>query len=164
MPSQESWRRLQEAIVGIQRITNSRKIDILRAERSGVPLSLVTTGVLRPVVEAGPLRAAELAERARMQPAALSRQLAILEREGCIERVRDPADRRASLVRSTARGRAVHRRVRVAAEELFAAQLASWSGDELDNLSGLLERLIADLRAPPVVPEPPSPMKTQRRR
>lgn len=148
----DSTRRVKDAIVALQRITNSRRLDVLRAQRSGVPLGLVATGVLYQVVESGPLRAAALAERSRMQPAALSRQLGILEREGCIERLPDPDDGRGLLVRPTARGRAVHDRIQAADAELFAAQLARWDGTELDTLADLLERLVADLRAPAPTP------------
>lgn len=134
--------------MAMQRLTNSRKLDVLRAERSGLPLSLVTTGVLYQVVESGPLRAGTLAERTRMQPAALSRQLRNLERQGCLERVPDPSDGRGSVIRATDHGRAVHQRVRAANDELFAAQLSDWDTEELDRLADQLERLITDLRAP----------------
>lgn len=145
---------MQEAIVAIQRITNSRKLDVLRARHSGVPLSLVATGVLRQIVESGPLRAGALAERARMQPAALSRQLRILEEVGCIERLPDPTDGRGALVGPTPEGRRIHRRVRAANEELFAAQLEGWADGELDHLGGLLDRLVTDLRSPTRALEP----------
>src|SRR4029453_13656496 len=61
--SQDRTRRGKDAIVAVQRITNSRRLDVLRAQRSGVPLSLVATGVLYQVVEWGPLRGATLAPR-----------------------------------------------------------------------------------------------------
>lgn len=134
--------------MAIRRITNSRKLDVLRSERSGVPLSLVTTGVLRQVVESGPLRAGALADRARMQPTALSRQLRILEEAGCIERLPDPADGRGAVIGPTPAGRRTYERVRAANEELFAAQLAGWSDDEVGHLGELLDRLVADLRRP----------------
>lgn len=139
--------------MAIQRITNSRRLDAVRAKRSGVPLGLVATSVLYHVVEGGPLRAATLAERCRMQPAALSRQLGILEREGCIERAPDPSDGRGSLVRATPAGKGVHERIQSTDDVLFAAQLARWDQAQLNQLADLLERLIADLRAP----TPPHP-------
>lgn len=148
MPDRHSTRRLQEAIVALQRLTNSRKIDARRAARSGVPLGLIASGVLRQVVEDGPQRPAPLAERVHMQPTALSRQLGVLERAGCIERVPDPVDGRGHLVRATRRGRSLSRREEAATEELFAAQLAAWSTDEVDQLTDELERLLDDLRAP----------------
>jgi DNA-binding MarR family transcriptional regulator len=152
--SQDSTRRVKDAIVAVQRITNSRRLDVLRAQRSGVPLSLVATGVLYQVVEWGPLRAATLAARSRMQPAALSRQLGILQREGYIERLPDPTDGRGAVVRATAHGRAIHQRIQSADDELFAAQLARWDAGELDRLAELLERLVTDLRAPTPAPVP----------
>jgi len=148
MAREAAIRRVQEGVVAIQRITNSRKLDVLRAERSGVPLGLVAAGVLRQVVDSGPLRAGALAERSRMQPTALSRQIRILEEAGCIERLPDPTDGRGALIGATDRGRTTYQRVRAANEALFAGQLAGWSDDEVEHLGGLLDRLVTDLRRP----------------
>jgi DNA-binding MarR family transcriptional regulator len=151
MPDRHSTRRLQDAIVALQRLTNSRKLDARRAARSGVPLSLIASGVLRQVVEGGDHRPAALAVRVRMQPTALSRQLGVLERAGCIQRLPDPADGRSHLVRATRHGRSVSRREEQATDELFAEHLASWSTAEMDHLTDQFERLLHDLRAPVAV-------------
>jgi DNA-binding MarR family transcriptional regulator len=140
---------VKDAIVALQRVTNSRRIDARRVERSGVPLGLVATGVLYQVVERGPARARVLADQCRMQPAALSRQLGILEAHRYIERAPDPADGRCTLIRATAEGKAAHVRIQVADDQLFAAQLAGWRDREIVLLADLLERLVVDLRAPP---------------
>lgn len=144
----DSTHRVKDAIVALQRVTNSRRIDARRAERSGVPLGLVATGVLYQVVERGPARASLLADQCRMQPAALSRQLRILEAGGHIERAPDPADGRGTVIRATADGKAAHERIQRADDELFAAHLARWDEREIVLLADLLERLVVDLRAP----------------
>lgn len=149
----DSTQRVKDAIVAIQRITNSRKLDAVRAERSGVPLGLVATSVLYQVVERGPLRATTLAGYCRMQPPALSRQLGILQREGCIERAPDPTDGRCSVIRATAAGKAAHDRIQATDDALFAAQLTGWDGGRIDRLAELLEQLVTDLRTP--APRPP---------
>jgi DNA-binding MarR family transcriptional regulator len=140
--------RLQDAIVDLQRITNSRKLHRVRAVRAGVVISPVAGSVLRHIVEEGPVRPALLAERMRMQPSALSRQLKVLEAEGCIERVPIPGDKRGWLVRVTRRGRGIVARLERADDDILAGQLRSWSSADLDTLNGLLDRLIHDLRAP----------------
>ena len=148
--------RLQDAIVDLQRITNSRKLHGLRAGRAGVAITPVAGSVLRHIVEEGPLRPALLAERMRMQPSALSRQLKVLEAEGCIERIPIDGDRRGWLVRVTRRGRGIVARLGRADDEILAEQLRSWTATDLDTLNDLLDRLIRDLRAP-------APTSTRRR-
>jgi DNA-binding MarR family transcriptional regulator len=140
--------RLQIAIVDLQRITNSRKLHGLRAARAGVAISPVAGSVLHHIVEEGPLRPALLAERMRMQPSALSRQLKVLDAEGCIERVPIPGDRRGWLVRVTPRGRGIVQRLERADEDIIADQLRGWSTADLDTLNDLLDQLIHDLRTP----------------
>jgi DNA-binding MarR family transcriptional regulator len=140
--------RLQDAIVDLQRITNSRKLHAMRAARAGVPISPVAGSVLRHIVEDGPSRPALLGNRMRMQPSALSRQLKVLEAEGCIERVPIPGDKRGWFVQVTRRGRGIVQRFERADDDILAAQLRNWSAADLDTLNGLLDRLIHDLRAP----------------
>jgi DNA-binding MarR family transcriptional regulator len=53
-----------------------------------------------------------LAERAEMTKQAMGELVAHLEERGYVDRVPDPADRRAKLVRPTAKGRKVYRVVR----------------------------------------------------
>lgn len=144
--------RLQDAIVDLQRITNSRKLHGVRASRAGVTLSPVAGSVLRHIVDDGPVRPALLAERMRMQPSALSRQLKVLEGEGCIERVPIPGDKRGWLVRVTRRGRGMVQRLERADEDILTGQLRNWSAADLDTLNDLLDRLIHDLRAPAPAP------------
>ena len=140
--------RLLDAIVDLQRITNSRKLHAVRAARAGVAISPVAGSVLRHIVEDGPARPALLGTRMRMQPSALSRQLKALEAEGCIKRVPIPGDKRGWFVRVTRRGRGIVQRFERADDDILAAQLRNWSAADLDTLNGLLDRLIHDLRAP----------------
>ena len=148
MGKRESARRLQLAIVDLQRITNSRRLHGIRSERSGVALSPAAGAVLRHVVDGGPVRPGALADQARMQPPALTRQLKSLEADGCIERVAAPTDRRGALVRATRRGRSLVHRLEAADDQIIGEQLASWTSSDLTLLVDLLDRLVHDLRTP----------------
>jgi DNA-binding MarR family transcriptional regulator len=144
--------RLHNAIVDLQRITNSRKLHGVRAARAGVMISPVAGSVLRRIVGDGPVRPALLAERMRMQPSALSRQLKILEADGCIGRIPIHGDKRGWLVRVTQRGRGIVQRLERADADILTGQLQYWSDTDLDTLNDLLDRLILDFRVPaPVV-------------
>jgi DNA-binding MarR family transcriptional regulator len=149
-------RRVKQALVDLQRITNSRKLHVVRAERAKVAISAVAGSVLRHVVDDGPIRPVDLAERTRMRPPALTRHLKNLEADGCIQRVPAPGDGRGALVVVTAHGRAVIRRLERAEDQILHDQLAAWSAVELEQLVGLLDRLIDDFRAPAPVGAFPS--------
>jgi DNA-binding MarR family transcriptional regulator len=140
--------RLQNAIVDLQRITNSRKLHSVRSARAGVTIAPVAGSVLRHIVEDGPMRPAVLAERMRMQPSALSRQLKVLESDGYIGRVPIHGDRRGWMVRVTHRGRGIVQRLERADADILAGQLRNWSDADLDTLNDLLDRLIRDFRVP----------------
>jgi DNA-binding MarR family transcriptional regulator len=92
----------------------------------------------------GPLRVSEVANRLGVDLSVASRQIASLAAEGYVERREDDRDRRAQMVATTATGRRVlresHRRM-VAA---FTRVLEGWSDDDVDALTGGLERLRGD--------------------
>lgn len=92
-------------------------------------------------------RLTDLAERAQMTPQSMGELIDVLEARGYVERIPDPIDRRAKLIRYTARGWAAHER---GAEGVAAIQ-ASWAqhlGDEkLDHLLALLRDLYEHLQS-----------------
>jgi DNA-binding MarR family transcriptional regulator len=87
-----------------------------------------------------------LAERAQMTKQAMAQLVAHLEATGYVERVADPADRRAKLVRTTARGRAVFAIVRDFVADTDARLDAALGAAKMARLRALLEELNAELR------------------
>jgi DNA-binding MarR family transcriptional regulator len=146
MSTAASRSRLNDAIGALNRFASSRKLDAVHAEQAGIDLNLAAWGVLGKVVAHGPVDLSTLARLAHMQPSALSRQVRLLEDAGHITRSPHPDDARVSVVRPTAAGRDAHRRMHDANDELLVRQLRDWSTDELDHITALLERLVADLR------------------
>jgi DNA-binding MarR family transcriptional regulator len=92
----------------------------------------------------GPLRVSDVAQRLGVDLSVASRQIASLAAEGYVERRDDSRDRRAQLVAVTRSGRRVlresHRRM-VAA---FTRVLDGWSDEDVNALTGGLERLRED--------------------
>jgi DNA-binding MarR family transcriptional regulator len=92
----------------------------------------------------GPQRISEVAHRLGVDLSVASRQIAALAAEGYVERREDGRDRRAQLVAPTRAGRRAlresHRRM-VAA---FGRVLADWSDEDVNALTGGLERLRED--------------------
>jgi DNA-binding MarR family transcriptional regulator len=86
-------------------------------------------------------RSSELAERAGMTKQGMGQLVADLEKKGYIERVEDPADGRAKLVRLTKKGR---RHVRDAGEiigEIEEAYAQRLGNGRLETLRAILEDL-----------------------
>src|SRR5919202_5123816 len=100
----------------------------------------------------GPQRISEVAQRLGVDLSVASRQIAALAAEGYVERREDDRDRRAQLVAVTRAGRRVlresHRRM-VAA---FTRVLGSWSDEDVNALTGGLERLREDFARAAVGP------------
>ncbi|HSA53787.1 MAG TPA: MarR family transcriptional regulator [Yinghuangia sp.] len=146
MTDADSRRAINDAINALKRFVNSRQLDAVHAARSGVPLNLVAIGILYRVIRHGPIRPTELAGLADIQPAALSRQIRILEEIGFIVRVGDAEDGRVSFVEATEAGRTAHARFAAANDALLAEHLKDWTAEELTALAEQMQRLVADLR------------------
>ncbi len=90
-------------------------------------------------------RVSVLAERAQITKQSMAELVAHLERHGYVERVPDPADRRAKLVRATARGREVFRIAREFVAELEQRWTERLGEEKMRRLRELLVELNEDL-------------------
>ena len=90
-------------------------------------------------------RVSVLAERAQITKQSMAELVAHLERHGYVERVPDPDDRRAKLVRATPSGSEIY----AIAREFVAELEAEWAGrlgePKMRRLRELLEELNASL-------------------
>jgi DNA-binding MarR family transcriptional regulator len=100
--------------------------------------------VLQYLDDAG-TQVSELARRAHVTKQSMAELVAHLERHGYVERVPDPADRRAKLVRATARGREVYAIARDVVAELDARWSDQLGAARMRQLRTLLEELNAAL-------------------
>jgi len=104
-------------------------------------------GVLGALSRTGELRLGDLAVMLHVHPSVVTRQVAELQAQGCVERRCDPDDGRSSFVSLTPVGRRaidayIHR-----AEELVAKALERWRPEEVSTLTSLTRRLGQDLEA-----------------
>jgi DNA-binding MarR family transcriptional regulator len=116
--------------------------------------------LLFPLHRDGDQRCSALAARAGVDVSVASRQLAVLERSGYVERRPDPLDGRASLLRVTPAGVAALDAARVLRSDWALTALSGWEEDDARLLTALLDRLVDDLeRTDPasVRPGVPSP-------
>ena len=93
-------------------------------------------------------RVGVLAERAQMTKQAMAELVAHLEAHGYVECVADLGDRRAKLVRTTARGREVFALVREFVADVDARLVERLGQAKLNRLRALLGELDGALRSP----------------
>jgi DNA-binding MarR family transcriptional regulator len=116
----------------------------LRVEDESSGLTAPRLSALSVIVFAGPVTVSELAAAEQVRPPTVSRLVKELEREGLVERSRDPGDERVQRVSATPKGRKLllegrKRRVRRLAEDL--ARLAPGERKLLLEAAEILERL-----------------------
>lgn len=116
-----------------------------RRLRREAPTSLSHGSItaLATVSREGPLRLGDLALAEGVRAPTMTRIVDALVGEGMVERVPDPADGRACLVRATPDGDAVLRGARTARSQVLSARLDRLSGAQRDALVAALPALEA---------------------
>jgi DNA-binding MarR family transcriptional regulator len=117
------------------------------AERGHPEVRAPHGNVLQFLDEAG-TRVSVLAQRAQITKQSMAALVAHLESHGYVERVADPHDRRAKLVRATARGQEVYAIAREFVVELEADWSSRIGKSHMSQLRALLREL-NDAVAPP---------------
>ena len=121
------------------RAMNEELVERL-AER-GHPEVRYPHGNVFQYLDDGGTRVSVLAERAHVTKQAMAQLVAHLEEHGYVERVPDPDDRRAKLVRTTDRGRAVFAVAREFVKEVEARLDARMGQAKVRRLTALLQEL-----------------------
>jgi DNA-binding MarR family transcriptional regulator len=114
------------------------------AERGHPEIRPVHGNVMQFLDDAG-TRVSVLAQRAQMTKQSMAELVAHLERLGYVERVPDPGDGRAKLVRATPRGRELYPIAREVVAELEAEWTRRLGRAKMRRLRALLEELNAAL-------------------
>ncbi|MGW1061578.1 MarR family winged helix-turn-helix transcriptional regulator [Micromonospora rubida] len=122
------------------RMVKQRRAD----DRPSVPIGLV--GMLIQIDQhATGCHARELASRTGLDPSTVSRAVASLVSHGLVERRTDPADRRASWLAITPKGRSGLADAHGWYGELLDRALADWTPGEVAALCAALGRFTRDL-------------------
>ena len=91
----------------------------------------------------GVLTPTEIASAAMVSPSGLTHRLTQLEKMGHIIRQNDPNDRRSSLVRLTPQGRKIADQAIERISQHATQSLSSFSVDEVEALSAVLDKVLA---------------------
>ena len=117
----------------------------LRVEDEALGISAPRLSALSMLVFAGPRRVGELAEAEHVEPPTMTRLVDGMERDGLVAREPDPDDRRAVIVRATAKGRRALTRGRARRVEALATGLRSLPTRDLQTLADgvdVLDRVV----------------------
>jgi len=137
---------IERALEQLFRLNASRKVHQRRAAAAGVVISQPGFQLLRRIQEENGIQIGELARLTEMDPAATGRQIGQLEADGLVTREKHSGDGRAVLVRVTAEGADVRRRLSLVAERHMSDVLAGWSDADRRRLAVLFPRLVDGLR------------------
>ena len=139
----------ERALERLFRLSMSRKEHTRQAAAVGAVVTRAGYAVLRSLHEGGELTMSEVARECVMDPGATARQVKALEDDGLVERRSADRDARLSVVRLTATGRKVHRRI-VAVRTVYMQEvLRDWPAEDRRALGRLVDRLVDDLGAVP---------------
>jgi DNA-binding MarR family transcriptional regulator len=117
----------------------------LRSEDEALGLSASRLSALSVLASMGAMRIGDLARAERVEPPTMTRLVDAMEREGHVARSPDPADRRAVLVRATAKGSRAMRVARARRVDALARELRRLSAAQLRALARgveILERAV----------------------
>jgi DNA-binding MarR family transcriptional regulator len=131
--------------------TLGRLLRMIRRSHVGT-LGPASAAALATVVRSGPLRLGELAYVEGVTPAALSRVVSGLERDGLVVRAADPMDRRSVFVEATPAGRTAIQELLAGRAVVLARLISQLSPAEQEALTagvGVLELLAEAGSTPP---------------
>src|SRR5258707_15120758 len=121
---------VERALARIAHLLNRAKQHHQITTEASVPVDRAAVPLLRQLAESGPMRPGDLAAQLAVEAPHVTRQAQRLEAAGYVERVADPGDRRALLVRLSASGRDAVERILDAGRQSIWQALADWSPEE----------------------------------
>lgn len=120
------------------------RLSIDALERAGLGLSGMHMGALAMIEAAGPMPQNAVGSALGKDRTTMVSVIDELEREGLVERHRNPADRRAYALEVTDLGREWLKRGRVALVEAEGRLLEGLSADEREAMRKMLQRVVFD--------------------
>jgi DNA-binding MarR family transcriptional regulator len=101
--------------------------------------------ILRRLQQEGPQNVSAIAAALNLDGSTVTRQVTTLQKDGLIERRRDPSDGRGTMIEATALGLEQVEKVRAARRDLYGTVLGDYDERELRELAATLERFTGAL-------------------
>jgi DNA-binding MarR family transcriptional regulator len=134
------WRRAATAIQGNLRELAVQMAVLNHRVSTRLKLNDADRDCLELIAQFGPISPSALARRAGLHPATMTGVLDRLERGGWVVRERDPADRRAVMVRALRERGGDLYRVYGGMRDAMNEICAGYTGEELQVIAGFLDR------------------------
>ena len=122
-----------------------RELHVALVDAGGHHVEASALGLLARLDELGATRLSALAAGMCLDLSTVSRQVPALEREGWVDRTRDPQDHRAQLLQLTDAGRDMLQTIRRSRADVLAQLLPDWSESELRHFADQLTRFNRDV-------------------
>jgi DNA-binding MarR family transcriptional regulator len=139
----------ERALERLFRLTANRKMQPKQTATVGAHVSRAGYAVLRSIDAAGELTLGDIAQECAMDPAAVTRQVKLLEVDGMLRRKTSDDDGRVTVVQLTPAGRKVYRRIVDFRTNYLRDVLANWTASDRATLTRLVNRLVDDLNSVP---------------
>ena len=139
----DTVREVEVALSDLIRLFNRPTVQRHLIAEAGVAIEIGPFWALGRLADLGACRPSDLAAALGVDASTITHRLQALERGGFVERITDPADGRACIVRLSPDGTAALARLRAARRALFERLLAGWD----DRERGALATAIARVRA-----------------
>ena len=140
--------RIDDALAALFRLAGDPRLHERRLAQTGTDISPTGHRLLDRLTEHGAASVSQLATVLQLTLPTASRQLQHLERMGFVTRSAHPTDGRVATYACTSAGRAAQRRFRTVIRREVRRALDRWDADDRTELATLLERMVADFRAP----------------
>jgi DNA-binding MarR family transcriptional regulator len=140
---------VRQGLHRLQRLLGSRRPWTALGDAAGVDLAQQGIQVLEVLHDGEARSMAELARLARMDAAAVSRQVRDLEERGLVVRRPSTVHGRIVLIEPSDTGRATARRLHDLRDQHLVDAMASWDPGERKALGRLVLRLVDDLESTP---------------
>jgi len=124
-----------------------RELHVAIVDAGGHHVEASALGLLARLDELGATRLSTLAAGMCLDLSTVSRQVPALEREGWVDRTRDPQDHRAQRLQLTDAGRDMLETIRRSRAEVLTRLLPDWSEPELRDFADQLTRFNRDVTA-----------------
>lgn len=132
---------IEGALEALARAATRVRVHEQIANEAEVPVDRAGAALLRRLAPcADGIRMGDLADRLEIDAPAVTRKAQQLEREGLVERLADPEDRRACRLRLSPAGREATARLLGAYRSHLSRVLAGWSAEDCQELARLLHK------------------------
>jgi len=146
MPASNDLDDMVAALIDLMgALNNPRQDDVLLAE-AGVTLDRALFPLVARLGALGPMGVAELADHAGRDHTTISRQLAVLETQGLVERRVSAQDRRVREAVLSSAGERVATSLAGARRRLLTRLLATWTPAERRSFAALARKMAHDMK------------------